>query len=922
LQESANGGAWTPKYSGSGHSKAFSGRSIGSYRYRVRAYNRVTGYGAWSAIKTETVSAPAVPGGLRASPNPSHNGAWSVSWNGAAGAGSYRLQESANGGAWTPKYNSTGHSWSTSNRANGSYRYRVRTYDSVTGYSAWSAAASETEAWIPATPANFHRVTPPAVVKAGTNYVLAWSAAAHATSYQLAGGGTRPTETGIGGTSRSETAPAQGGVTVTWRLRACGPGGCSAWSAPLKVSTIPVVQKPCPRPPCKVIGPYAAAKGSSVEPASGSGPGALTVKTNYNANGYPEKLTRASDGYGYVTVNAMDAYGHASALTEGNGARVMRAYDQATGLALQTRASSRAHGLIADLTTAWDGFGNLKTRTATDPATNITRTERASYDDLNRLKQTVLTLKGGGRRTLTFAYGDNGNRTQKCVNGRCTTYGYGGSAGPHALTSVNGAGNYDYDANGAMLHDGDKTLAWSAFGKAMYIGTQQGTVGFAYGPDRARYQKRVNSAYGEAETVTYLQGAERLQFANGQQRIRRTLAFAGVTVIDTGGVGAKVLYAVKDHLGSTMALSDATGGLAQQMSYSPFGTRKTAGWAHGMDIPTAWQINTTETDKGYTGQESLDAVQLVDYNARLYDPALGRFLSVDPLIAHPGSTQSINPYSYVENNPLNKTDPTGEAGVDLGCNSAGSHLCNGGAQGSWTGPNEAAHQIHGLVKAGILSANLGKTLTQGLGGHGVRTGANFSLAVAGAAAKRVAANANFNVSKHSPNRVGVSMSPAQRRAVDEDFRNQSKGIESVAPSLYFIGGIEVKGAELLGDGAEIAGKAILSEVEKLVGEGGAKEATTVIGKLDDLKNLRSGEQTMLGRLHPNLGSPKANWMRNSSVLREAMSRGLPIRDATVDPSTGALMKNTGFLKAERNLLNNHGWKYDPNTTMWNPPAGP
>jgi RHS repeat-associated protein len=171
----------------------------------------------------------------------------------------------------------------------------------------------------------------------------------------------------------------------------------------------------------------------------------------------------------------------------------------------------------------------------------------------------------------------------------------------------------------------------------------------------------VNSAYGEAETVTYLQGAERLQFANGQQRIRRTLAFAGVTVIDTGGVGAKVLYAVKDHLGSTMALSDATGGLAQQMAFSPFGKRRTAGWAQAMDIPTAWQINTTQTDKGYTGQESLDTVTLVDYNARLYDPKIGRFLSTDPLIGHPGSTQSINPYSYVENNPLNKTDPTGMA---------------------------------------------------------------------------------------------------------------------------------------------------------------------------------------------------------------------------------------------------------------------
>jgi hypothetical protein len=60
-----------------------------------------------------------------------------------------------------------------------------------------------------------------------------------------------------------------------------------------------------------------------VSPAAGQGgAGALVLETAYNANGYPEKLTRASDGYGYVTVNAMDAYGHAIALTEGNGARL------------------------------------------------------------------------------------------------------------------------------------------------------------------------------------------------------------------------------------------------------------------------------------------------------------------------------------------------------------------------------------------------------------------------------------------------------------------------------------------------------------------------------------------------------------------------------------------------------------------------
>jgi hypothetical protein len=47
---------------------------------------------------------------------------------------------------------------------------------------------------------------------------------------------------------------------------------------------------------------------------------------------------------------------------------------------------------------------------------------------------------------------------------------------------------------------------------------------------------------------------------------------------------------------------------------------------------------------------------------------------------------------------------------------------------------------------------------------------------------------------------------------------------------------------------------------------------------------------------------------------------MPIQDASVNPVTGALESNTGFLRAERYLLDGRGWTYDPKTTMWYPPG--
>src|SRR5207253_8211047 len=64
-------------------------------------------------------------------------------------------------------------------------------------------------------------------------------------------------------------------------------------------------------------------------------------------------------------------------------------------------------------------------------------------------------------------------------------------------------------------------------------------------------------------------------------------------------------------------------------------------------------------NREFTGHEQIPDVGLINMNGRVYDPVLGRFLSPDPHVQFVANLQSYNRYSYVLNNPLSSTDPTG-----------------------------------------------------------------------------------------------------------------------------------------------------------------------------------------------------------------------------------------------------------------------
>jgi RHS repeat-associated protein len=97
-------------------------------------------------------------------------------------------------------------------------------------------------------------------------------------------------------------------------------------------------------------------------------------------------------------------------------------------------------------------------------------------------------------------------------------------------------------------------------------------------------------------------------------------------------------------------------------AYDPFGKRRFANGnydaAGALVVDWSPAVN-SGTDRGFTGHEQLDDIGLTHMNGRMYDASIGRFLSVDRAVTQPYELQSYNRYSYVENRPLNSTDPSG-----------------------------------------------------------------------------------------------------------------------------------------------------------------------------------------------------------------------------------------------------------------------
>jgi RHS repeat-associated protein len=144
-------------------------------------------------------------------------------------------------------------------------------------------------------------------------------------------------------------------------------------------------------------------------------------------------------------------------------------------------------------------------------------------------------------------------------------------------------------------------------------------------------------------------------------------AMVGMRIVQTASETVTTRYFHADHLGSISVITNEAGAVVERLSYDAWGKRRNP---NGTDDTTG--SITSQSSRGFTGEEQLSVSGLVHLNGRVYDPIIARMTSADPTIPRPLSTQGWNRYAYASNRPLRNIDPDGFGDYDyLGVTSNG-----------------------------------------------------------------------------------------------------------------------------------------------------------------------------------------------------------------------------------------------------------
>ncbi|WP_300601570.1 FG-GAP-like repeat-containing protein [Niabella sp.] len=486
-------------------------------------------------------------------------------------------------------------------------------------------------------------------------------------------------------------------------------------------------------------------------------PAGFSIRNVYDDNDIVTQVNylEGSSTRNLFTATQMNSRGTYTGYNTGNGKSSSVTWDYDRELPKRYYTSG-----IQDLNLDYEAFTmNLWRRR--DGIRNIT--ENFTYDVHDRL--TSAQVNGVQQFGILYDGNAQGKILQKTDIGN---YNYN-TAKPQAIASLSSGSS---GANpsvlfGTQLH----SITYTSFLKPATITESGYQLSYSYGSDEQRITSTLKLNGSTVETKSYWGEIEGLTKGSNTYEIYYIQAGNGLNniIVKKDGV-ISIYYVYTDQLGSIVAVTNESGSVVAEQNFDAWGRKRNpVNWGYS-SVPAVpdWLY------RGFTGHEHITAFNLINMNARLYDPMTGMMISPDNFNQNPFSPAGYNGYLYANGNPLKYIDKDGNfafvvvlipivkaivigAAIGAATYTVGVAFSNGGFQNwNWGQFGKAAGfgAISGLVTYGIgsvfgtvgsmgIMGELGRAAAHGLaqGGISELSGGNFMTGLATGAFSSLAGSA-------------------------------------------------------------------------------------------------------------------------------------------------------------------------------------
>ena len=297
----------------------------------------------------------------------------------------------------------------------------------------------------------------------------------------------------------------------------------------------------------------------------------------------------------------------------------------------------------------YDGNGRIVSIADSGNTSSVRATY--GYDEQGQLTSATV-----GGTSYTYTYDTAGNIQSKKVGSTTTNYTYGNSAWRDLLTAYDGK-SITYSGGNPTKYYNGSTFTWTQGRRLATAKVGSTNISYTYDMAGVRSSKTVGSTTYDFTTLSGLVtrqtgGGKTIDFVYDENNQPLAMKYNNT-----------LYYYVLNAQGDVIALADQNSNLIAKYSYDPWGKLLSVtpnGW---LDEQNAYYLEVAEANplryRGYYYDAETGFYYL---QSRYYDPEIGRFINADSYASTDATgLLSTNMFAYCENDPVNKSDPSGEA---------------------------------------------------------------------------------------------------------------------------------------------------------------------------------------------------------------------------------------------------------------------